>query len=133
MRELADVPSDLSIRWITWHHQLGGVDAPAEQAGECLHELLHQNSERLPQASIIVVSRLSLLVPFGELLLLFNLFRVPHYIEQTHAEESRDLRILQKMAEKDILTFTKVYSSISFFVRPLVFADRSWNSRVRYR
>jgi hypothetical protein len=44
VRELADVPSDLSIRWITWHHQLGGVDAPAEQAGECLHELLHQNS-----------------------------------------------------------------------------------------
>jgi hypothetical protein len=46
VRELADVPSDFSIRWITRDHQLGGVYAPAKQAGECLHELLHQDSER---------------------------------------------------------------------------------------
>ena len=94
VRELADVPSDLSIRGVARYHQLGGVNGAAEQAGECLHELLHQYSERGPQASIIVVIRISLLVPLGKLLLLFHLFRVSHHIEQTHGEKSGDLRIL---------------------------------------
>jgi hypothetical protein len=94
VRELADVPSDLSIRGVARYHQLGGVNGAAEQAGECLHELLHQDSERQPEASIIVVIRISLLVPLGKLLLLFHLFWVSHHIEQTHAEEPGDLRIL---------------------------------------
>ena len=94
VRELTDVPSDLSIRGVARYHQLGGVNGAAEQAGECLHELLHQYSERGPQASIIVVIRLSLFVPFCQVLLLFHLFRVSHHIEQTHAEKSGDLRIL---------------------------------------